>query len=89
MRDPDTTLRRIPSVDEVLKTAPALGAAEQFGRPAVVAAVRAQIDDVRRMLTSDAAQAFTVDEIAAAGVDGGGPDGPPAATTTLTAVRTA
>ncbi|KOS54066.1 peptidylprolyl isomerase [Rhodococcus rhodochrous] len=38
--------------------------------------------------TIDDAGLATLDEIAAAGVDGGGPDGPPAAATTLTAVRT-
>ncbi|MDV6291874.1 peptidylprolyl isomerase [Rhodococcus aetherivorans] len=38
--------------------------------------------------TIDETGLATLDEIAAAGVDGGGPDGPPAAPTTLTAVRT-
>ena len=33
-------LRKLPSVDEVLRTAVAMEAAEHFGRPAVVAAVR-------------------------------------------------
>ncbi|MGN6460897.1 MAG: L-seryl-tRNA(Sec) selenium transferase [Pseudolabrys sp.] len=69
MRDPDTSLRRIPSVDEVLKAAPTLAAVEQFGRPAVVAAIRAQIDQVRQALASGATRAFAVEEIAKAAAD--------------------
>jgi L-seryl-tRNA(Ser) seleniumtransferase len=38
---------RIPSVDEVLKTRLAAGAVQRFGRPSVVAAVRASLDVVR------------------------------------------
>ena len=40
-------LRSLPSVDEVLKTETAGTALERFGRPAVVAAVRASLDAVR------------------------------------------
>ncbi len=39
--------RRIPAVDEVLKTPPALAAIERFGRPSVVAAVRASLQEAR------------------------------------------
>lgn len=69
MRDPDSSLRRIPSVDEVLKAAPALAAVAQFGRPAVVAAIRAQIDHVRQALASGATPALAVEEIAKAAAD--------------------
>ena len=37
-------LRRLPSVDEVVRSAGALTAIERFGRPAVVAAVRAVVN---------------------------------------------
>jgi L-seryl-tRNA(Ser) seleniumtransferase len=40
-------LRKLPSVDEVLRTAVALDAVERFGRPAVVAAVRGTLAAVR------------------------------------------
>jgi len=41
------TLRTLPSVDEVLRTAVAVGAVERFGRPAVVAAVRGALAAAR------------------------------------------
>lgn len=41
-------LRKLPSVDEVLKAATAVAAAERFGRSAVVAAVRASIGEARK-----------------------------------------
>jgi L-seryl-tRNA(Ser) seleniumtransferase len=40
-------LRKLPSVDEVLRTAVALDAVERFGRPAVVAAVRGTLAAAR------------------------------------------
>ena len=40
-------LRKLPSVDEVLRTAPAAAAIERFGRPAVVDAVRRALADAR------------------------------------------
>lgn len=43
---------RIPSVDEILKTAAAIGAIERFGRPAVVAAIRVSADEVRTALAN-------------------------------------
>ncbi|HEY0223418.1 MAG TPA: L-seryl-tRNA(Sec) selenium transferase [Pseudolabrys sp.] len=45
--DKPLALRKLPSVDEVLRTPLAVEAAETFGRPAVVAAVRALIADAR------------------------------------------
>jgi L-seryl-tRNA(Ser) seleniumtransferase len=40
--------RRLPSVDEVLRTGAALGAVGEYGRPAVVAAVRDAIAEARQ-----------------------------------------
>jgi L-seryl-tRNA(Ser) seleniumtransferase len=57
----DAMLRRIPSVDEVLKTGAAGVAVERFGRPQVVAAVRATLDAVRA-------------DLRGGGTDGVGPD---------------
>ncbi|MDT3685376.1 MAG: L-seryl-tRNA(Sec) selenium transferase [Pseudorhodoplanes sp.] len=45
-----TRLRRIPSVDEILKTAVAVEAIDRFGRPLVVAAIRGEIDEARKAL---------------------------------------
>ncbi len=69
MRDPDTSLRRIPSVDEVLKASPALAAIDQFGRPAVVTAIRGHLDRIRQTLASGGALTLTVDEIAIAAAE--------------------
>ncbi len=62
----NTSLARIPSVDEVLKAAS--GAVAQYGRPLVVAAIRGSIEDVRASLHSDPAAAADVDEIAASAI---------------------
>lgn len=48
MRDRSPGLRRIPSIDEVLRTVPALEAIERFGRPSVLDAVRRCAEDARR-----------------------------------------
>jgi len=48
MRDGSPDARRIPSIDEVLKTEPARSAIARFGRPLVLAAVRRAADDVRQ-----------------------------------------
>ena len=50
----DAALRKLPSVDEVLRTAEATAAVERFGRPAVVTAVRTMLAASRaaRMPTS-------------------------------------
>jgi L-seryl-tRNA(Ser) seleniumtransferase len=52
-------LRKLPSVDEVLRTPLALEAAENFGRPALVAAVRAVIAQAR-VAKADAGAAIEV-----------------------------
>lgn len=49
--------RRLPSVDEVLRTGAAAEAIGTFGRPAVVTAVRDAIADARRAGTGAAAEA--------------------------------
>jgi L-seryl-tRNA(Ser) seleniumtransferase len=49
--------RRLPSVDEVLRTGAAAEAIGMFGRPAVVTAVRDAIADARRAGTGAAAEA--------------------------------
>jgi L-seryl-tRNA(Ser) seleniumtransferase len=49
--------RRLPSVDEVLRTAVAGAAIGEFGRPAVVAAVRDVISDARQAGTGAVAEA--------------------------------
>jgi L-seryl-tRNA(Ser) seleniumtransferase len=48
-------LRRLPSVDEVLRTQAARVAVEQFGRSAAVAAVRAALDEIRAALRAGGA----------------------------------
>jgi L-seryl-tRNA(Ser) seleniumtransferase len=47
MAKPSAILRRLPSVDEVLRTPAAASATDQFGRPAVVAAIRETLSKVR------------------------------------------
>ncbi|NVO16603.1 MAG: L-seryl-tRNA(Sec) selenium transferase [Rhodoplanes sp.] len=63
-------LRRLPSVDEVLKTSAACAAVEQFGRPAAVAAVRSALDETRTALRTGgvvvAADTATADTVAQA-----------------------
>src|SRR5215467_8272750 len=62
-------LRRLPSVDEVLKTEAARLAVHRFGRPAAVAAVRRDLDATRAALRSgrpEAAGAAAGDVAAAA-----------------------
>jgi L-seryl-tRNA(Ser) seleniumtransferase len=59
-------LAAIPSVDEVLKTPVAAGAIEQYGRPAVVGAVRASLADVRKRLRNGGTANAGVNAFAAA-----------------------
>jgi hypothetical protein len=53
--------RRLPSVDEVLRTETASTATGEFGRPAVVAAVRDVIADARQAGTGAVAEAVAED----------------------------
>jgi L-seryl-tRNA(Ser) seleniumtransferase len=59
---------RIPSVDEVLKTASASGAIERFGRGQVVAAVRDAVDAVRASLRTGKRVESSASSIAASAV---------------------
>src|SRR5262249_46477617 len=59
-------LRRLPSVDEVLKAQAALAAVDRFGRPATVAAVRQTLDAARAALKAGQANGAGIDTIAAA-----------------------
>ena len=59
-------LRRLPSVDEVLKTQAALVAVDRFGRPAAVAAVRTALADTRVAVRAGRANGVGVDDVAAA-----------------------
>ncbi|MDQ2080694.1 L-seryl-tRNA(Sec) selenium transferase [Xanthobacteraceae bacterium Astr-EGSB] len=61
----ETLMRRIPSVDEVLKTGTAGVAVERFGRLQVVAAVRAALDAIRAEVRSGGAAALEADLVAA------------------------
>jgi L-seryl-tRNA(Ser) seleniumtransferase len=61
-------LRAIPSVDEVLRTDGLRAAIERFGRPAVVAAVRAELERERTMRRTGEAPATTPAAIGAAAV---------------------
>jgi L-seryl-tRNA(Ser) seleniumtransferase len=54
MSESAVRLPRIPSVDEVLKTETASAAIGRYGRPAVLAAVRGNLDAVRAALRSGA-----------------------------------
>ena len=59
-------LRRLPSVDEVLKAQASLAAVDRFGRPATVAAVRQTLDATRAALKAGQANGAGIDTIAAA-----------------------
>src|SRR5215470_15580503 len=59
-------LRRLPSVDDVLKTQAALAAVDRFGRPAAVAAVRATLATTREAVRAGRVEAIAVDDLAAA-----------------------
>ena len=63
MRDRIPAPRRIPSIDEVLRTVPALDAIERFGRPSVVEAVRHCADDARVAAAAGEGVAPRADEI--------------------------
>lgn len=64
MRRDTASLRQIPSVDEVLKTAVAAAAIESFGRSAVVKAVRAIIGEARSEFRANGAHPIEANIIA-------------------------
>lgn len=55
MRDPGPAFRRIPSIDELLKTPLAAEAIDRFGRPSLVEALRHSVEDVRCAAASEQA----------------------------------
>ena len=59
-------LRRLPSVDEVLKTQAASAAVDRFGRPAAVAAVRTALATMREAVRAGSIARTGVDDVAAA-----------------------
>ncbi|MEZ5787049.1 MAG: L-seryl-tRNA(Sec) selenium transferase [Xanthobacteraceae bacterium] len=61
---PDAALRRLPSVDEVLKTETAASAVDRFGRPPVVKAVRAALEAARTAMRTDSANGSGIDTAA-------------------------
>ena len=65
MRDPGPAFRRIPSIDEMLKTASAVTAIDRFGRPAMVDALRRSVEDVRGAAAAGQAAMPNADAIVA------------------------
>src|SRR5215470_9858655 len=63
-RDTDA-LRRLPSIDEVLKTQAASVAVKRFGRPAAVAAVRRNLDATRADVRAGRVNGVGADTVAA------------------------
>ena len=70
MSRPADALRRLPSVDDVLKTDAALAAVDRFGRPAAVAAVRSVLDATRAAVRAGRADGIGVGDVAAAALAG-------------------
>jgi L-seryl-tRNA(Ser) seleniumtransferase len=60
----ETLMRRIPSVDDVLRTGTAGVAVERFGRPQVLAAVRAALEAIRAEVRNGRAAAVDADLVA-------------------------
>src|SRR5215470_14103286 len=59
------TLRHLPSVDEVMRAGAAIVAADRFGRPAAVAAVRHALDASRAELCAGRHNGIAADDVAA------------------------
>jgi L-seryl-tRNA(Ser) seleniumtransferase len=66
--DRASNLSRIPSVDDVLKTATATDAIDRFGRPSVVAAIRYSTEGARKAAGDGAAMPSSADAIALSAV---------------------
>ena len=64
------SLRRLPSVDDVLRTQAALAAVDRFGRPAAVAAVRTALANARAAVRAGRPAGIGVDDVAAAALAG-------------------
>jgi len=66
MTRPADALRRLPSVDDVLRTDAVLAAVDRFGRPAAVAAVRSVLDATRAAVRAGRANGVGIADLAAA-----------------------
>jgi len=70
MPRPADALRRLPSVDDVLKAVAVRVAVDRFGRPATVAAVRGALDATRAAVRAGGRNGVGVDDVAAAALAG-------------------
>ena len=68
MRDPGPAFRRIPSIDELLKTPRAREAISLFGRPVVLESLRREVQEVRSAAASGHVAVPGADSIVAAAV---------------------
>lgn len=68
MRDPGPAFRRIPSIDEMLKSPLAVAAIDRFGRPALLEALRRSVEDVRGAAVSGQMAIPNADAIIASAV---------------------
>jgi L-seryl-tRNA(Ser) seleniumtransferase len=59
------TLRQLPSVDEILRSAAGAAAAARFGRSATISSLRRALEDARRAIRSGAGAASKTEEIVA------------------------
>jgi L-seryl-tRNA(Ser) seleniumtransferase len=66
MSDSSASLRRLPSVDHVLKTEVALAAISRYGRPATVTAVRDALGEIRMVTGTGAHATLSARQLAAA-----------------------
>jgi L-seryl-tRNA(Ser) seleniumtransferase len=69
MDHPTASFSRLPSVDEIIKTDMAAVALERFGRPALVTAVRAKLEEVRGALRAGQPVRVAAREIATAALE--------------------
>lgn len=68
MRDPGPAFRRIPSIDELLKTPLAIEATDRFGRPALLEALRHCVEEVRGAAASGRMAVPNADAIVASAI---------------------
>ncbi|MBN9041778.1 MAG: L-seryl-tRNA(Sec) selenium transferase [Rhizobiales bacterium 62-47] len=68
MDERSSNLSRIPSIDEILKTATAAAAIDRFGRPSVVAAIRRSVESARKAVVAGSATPCGVEAVARSAV---------------------
>ncbi len=68
MGERSANLSRIPSIDEVLKTATAVAAIDRFGRPSVVAAIRQSAEGARKAVGAGDAMPSGAEAVASSAV---------------------